>query len=167
MVSFVAGDERGLVRIAEFPEYQIPLPDVRRLLALARERRQWFPQALELVDEADALSAAGRRGLQLLRSYLEGITSWTDAWKLLTRYLFERCGYVRHLLHDESVSAQQQDWRYSSSLVSSGICAATSRRRIGEASRIHAAPFDDWSCSAKSRTCGRCLTGLRLLTRSV
>ncbi len=34
-----------------------------------------------------------------------GITYGTDAWKLLVRYLF---GLLRHLLDDESISAQQQ-----------------------------------------------------------
>lgn len=108
LLSLAAGDSRGLVRIAEFPEYQIPLADVRTLLALAREREEYFPRALRLVDEAAGLSEAGVRGLLLLRSHLEGITFGTDAYKLLARYLFERGGYVRHLLDDESVSAQQQ-----------------------------------------------------------
>src|SRR5215470_13976300 len=61
LLSFAAGDGRGLVRVAEFPEYQIPLSDVRALLALALERNQWFPGALGLVDEAPGLSEAGRR----------------------------------------------------------------------------------------------------------
>jgi DNA helicase-2/ATP-dependent DNA helicase PcrA len=108
LVSLGAGDGRGLVRVAQFPEYQIPLADVRTLLALARERDQFFPRALRLVDEAAGLSDRGRRGFELLRDHLDGITFGTDAWKLLARYLFERGGYVRHLLGDDSVSAQQQ-----------------------------------------------------------
>jgi superfamily I DNA/RNA helicase/Zn-dependent peptidase ImmA (M78 family) len=108
LLSLAGGDSRGLVRVAEFAEYQIPLADVRALLELAREREQYFPRALSLVDEAAGLSERGRRGLELLQRHLSGITYGTDAWKLLVRYLFERSGYVRHLVEDESVSAQQQ-----------------------------------------------------------
>lgn len=108
LLSLATGDGRGLVRVAEFPEYQIPLADVRTLLELAREQGQFFPRALGLVEQASGVSEAGRRGLDLLRTHLSGITFATDAWKLLVRYLFERGGYVRHLLEDGSVSAQQQ-----------------------------------------------------------
>jgi superfamily I DNA/RNA helicase/Zn-dependent peptidase ImmA (M78 family) len=108
LLSFAAGDSRGLVRVAEFPEYRIPLADVRTLLALARDQGQFFPMALGLAQQAEGLSEAGRRGLAMLRAHLSGITFGTDAWKLLVRYLFERGGYVRHLLDDESISAQQQ-----------------------------------------------------------
>ncbi|HEY2593921.1 MAG TPA: UvrD-helicase domain-containing protein, partial [Chloroflexota bacterium] len=95
LLSLSAADSRGLVRVAEFPEYRIPLADVRTLLALARERDQFFPRALGLAAEAPGLSEAGRRGLVLLQSHLAGITYGTDAWRLLVRYLFERGGYVR------------------------------------------------------------------------
>jgi superfamily I DNA/RNA helicase/Zn-dependent peptidase ImmA (M78 family) len=108
VLSLAAGDARGLVRIAEFPEYCIPLADARALLELAREREQFFPRALNLVDELPGLSDVGRRGLRLLREHLSGITFRTDAWKLLVRYLFERGGYLADLLDDESVRAQQQ-----------------------------------------------------------
>jgi len=108
LLSFAAGDGRGLIRVAEFPEYRIPLADVRTLLALAREQGQFFPMALGLAHQAEGLSEAGQRGLAMLRGHLSGITYGTDAWRLLVRYLFERGGYVRHLLDDASISAQQQ-----------------------------------------------------------
>jgi superfamily I DNA/RNA helicase/Zn-dependent peptidase ImmA (M78 family) len=108
LLSLAAGDSRGLVRLAEFREYRIPLADVRTLLTLARERDQFFPRALSLVNEATGLSETGQRGLELLREHLSGITFRTDAWKLLVRYLFERGGYVRHLLDDASIASQQQ-----------------------------------------------------------
>ena len=107
VLSLAAGDARGLVRVAEFPEYRIPLADVRALLELARDRDEYFPRAFRLIEEC-ALSDAGRQGLELLRDHLSGITFGTDAWKLVVRYLFERGGYVRHLLDDDSVSTQQQ-----------------------------------------------------------
>ena len=82
LLSLAAGDARGLVRVAEFPEYRIPLADVRTLLELARAREEYFPRAFRLMDEC-ALSDAGRQGLALLRAHLSGITFGTDAWKLL------------------------------------------------------------------------------------
>ncbi len=41
-------DGRGLIRVARFDEYGIPLSDVQALLALARERSIPFPRALSL-----------------------------------------------------------------------------------------------------------------------
>jgi hypothetical protein len=100
-------DGRCLVRVARFQEYQIPLVDVRALLELARERDVPFPQALELAQEAESISERGKVGLALLALHLNGLCYGSLPWVLLTRYLFDRSGYLRPLLTDASVMGQQ------------------------------------------------------------
>ena len=58
-------DGRGLVRVARFPEYEVPLDDVLALLELASERSVPFPDALELAATSTAISTRGRDGLAL------------------------------------------------------------------------------------------------------
>ena len=108
VLSLAAGDGRGLVRVAEFPEYRIPLADVRALMALARERGQFFPRALDLVETSPGLSRcrprrAGLapcppRGHHVRHRRLEA----AGALPVRARWL------SGHLLDDDSVSAQQQ-----------------------------------------------------------
>lgn len=48
---------RGLVRVARFPEYNIPLEDVRHLHRLAKEKESPFPQALELARDSEKIAS--------------------------------------------------------------------------------------------------------------
>lgn len=109
LLSLVSGGRgRGLVRVARFPEYRVPLADVRALFAAARERGEFFPRALALADEIDTLSEEGRKGLKLIAGHLEGLQYGTTAWSLLAEYLFARSGYVRGLLAEATPMAQQR-----------------------------------------------------------
>ncbi len=99
-------DGRGLVRVARFPEYEVPLNDVLTLLELARERNVLFPDALGLAAAATNISTHGKGGLALLRRHLEGMRH-VRPWTLLTYYLFERSRYLDTLLGDHSVAGQQ------------------------------------------------------------
>lgn len=101
-------DGQGLVRVAEFPDYRVPLPDVRAALAAARERGLAFPAALRELVGLDGLSEAGRRGLGLLAEHLAGLAEEAEPWGFLARYLFERSGYARRLTADGSVAGQQR-----------------------------------------------------------
>jgi len=101
-------DGRGLVRVARFPEYQIPLADVRTLLEFARERNVPFPRAIELAQEAEALSARSKAGFALLERHLDGLCYGSRPWTLLARYLFDRSDYLRLVLADASVAGQQR-----------------------------------------------------------
>lgn len=102
------GNGYGLLRVARFAEYQIPLADVRALLALTKEQNTPFPQALALAHDAESISAEGKAGFQRVEQHLEGLCYGTNAWSLLVRYLFERSAYLRPILADGSVAAQQQ-----------------------------------------------------------
>ncbi|MCC6630137.1 MAG: UvrD-helicase domain-containing protein [Chloroflexi bacterium] len=102
------GDGHGLMRVARFPEYQIPLADVRALLTLARERDVPFPRALDLARDADGISPGGQERLALLARHLDGLCYGSHAWPMLARYLFVRSTYLRPVLGDESVAGQQR-----------------------------------------------------------
>lgn len=102
------GRGRSLLRVARFPEYQIPFGDVRRLLALADQRGEKFPAALGLAAEAEDMSEEGRRKFALLKSHVEGICEGSSAWETLSQYLFVRSDYLRLLLADDSVAGRQR-----------------------------------------------------------
>jgi superfamily I DNA/RNA helicase len=102
------GDGRGLVRVAGFPEYQIPLEDVKVLRTAARAQDTPFPRALELAQTLPTLSEKGREGLARLARHLAGIDYPTSPWRALALYLFDRSSYLRSLLREESAGAQQQ-----------------------------------------------------------
>ncbi len=98
----------GLLRVAEFPEYRIPLQDVLALFTLARDRELKFPDALRLVGEMSGLSEQGRRGFALLSEHLDGIHFKASAWDVLTRYLFDRSGYLSTMPQSDPVRLRQQ-----------------------------------------------------------
>ena len=108
LISLACGpDGQGLVRVAQFPEYDIPLTDVLALLKLARDRDIPFPDALKLAGEAESISAQGKERLALLRTHLDGL-QYVRPWTLLTQYLFERSRYLEPYLADRSVVGQQR-----------------------------------------------------------
>ena len=100
-------DGRGLLRVARFPEYDIPLSDVLALLELAHDRETPFPDALDLASTADPISTQGKERLALLKGHLDGLR-YANPWTLLTQYLFERSRYLDPLMVDRSVAGQQR-----------------------------------------------------------
>jgi superfamily I DNA/RNA helicase len=102
------GNGSSLIRVARFPEYQIPLADVLALRALARARSIPFPQALSLAVEAETVTPRGKERLALLARHIDGLCHGRSAWKMLVRYLFATSGYLSPLLSDNSVADQQR-----------------------------------------------------------
>lgn len=102
------GDGRGLVRVARFPEYDIPLDDVRILLEAARERGDWFPTALGLAQDLDGISERGREGLRLLASHVGSVPYRTGAWNLLSDYLLDQSSYLDDLAKDVTLPERQK-----------------------------------------------------------
>lgn len=99
---------RGLVRVARFPEYNIPLETVRQLHRLANEKEVPFPQALDLAKDSDEISVTDKNKIALLASQLEDLCHGRSAWKTLTRYLFVKSRYLLTFLDDTSVKGQQK-----------------------------------------------------------
>jgi hypothetical protein len=106
------GDGKGLVRVARFPEYCIPLADVRALYRFASEREMAFPEALAtaaaLPADQSPVSAKSRPGVALLACHLERVSFASEAWTMLVRYLLEDAGYLRRLAVDQSARGQQR-----------------------------------------------------------
>lgn len=101
-------DGRGLVRVARFQEYDIPLADIRLLLKLAKEKSKPFPTALRLAETEEGISPDGKEKMSLLSRQLDGLCHGRSAWKLLTRYLFVTSNYLRLISDGESVTGQQK-----------------------------------------------------------
>jgi DNA helicase-2/ATP-dependent DNA helicase PcrA len=100
-------DGRGLLRVARFPEYQVPLADALALIHTARDRSVPFPRALKLAEELD-LSEPGKAGVRLIAAHLKGLCYGSTAWSMLVQYLFNRSAYLRLISADQSVASQQQ-----------------------------------------------------------
>lgn len=108
LIALTIGESNGLVRAARFAEYNIPLHDVQTLLAAAQEQGMFFPRALSLAQGNSSISAQGQKGFARLQDNLAGVSFGVSAWGLLAEYLFSRSQYLRSLLTDASVSAQQR-----------------------------------------------------------
>ncbi len=99
----------GLLRVARFEEYAIPLADVLLLLATAKKQDIPFPAALRLTeDDGIELSARGIEGLRRLQEHVQDIYQGTTAWRFLVNYLFSRSNYLAPLLEDNTLSAVQK-----------------------------------------------------------
>lgn len=106
------GDGRGLVRVGRFPEYAIPLADVRATLRFAREQNLPFPQALAragaLPPDGTPLSTAGQLGVARLAEHLHDLCYGSEAWTMLSRHLLERSNYARRLAGDTTLAGRQR-----------------------------------------------------------
>ena len=104
-MSLTCEPERGgLLRVATFPEYCIPLEDVRAVLGFAVAEDLFPLQAIARIDEMPGITDAGRRGLALLRSHLDFVRPGTPAAVLLFVYLFTRSRYLDRVLGDDTVT---------------------------------------------------------------
>ena len=102
------GRGSGLIRVAQFPEYGIPLDDVRILLKSAGEKAVYFPQALKMGLEIPEISEKGKSGFGRLFSHTEQVNYRTTAWDMLVRYLFDSGKYLKPYTNDGSAAGQQK-----------------------------------------------------------
>ena len=105
LMSLTCEPERGgLLRVATFPEYGIPLQDVRAVLGFAAAEDLFPLQAIARIDEIPGITDAGRQGLALLRYHLDFVRPGTPAAVLLFEYLFTRSRYLETVLGDDTVT---------------------------------------------------------------
>ena len=105
LISFTCEPERGgLLRVATFPEYGIPLEDVRAVLRFAAAEDIFPLQAISRIDEISGITDAGRRGVGSLKSHLDFVGPGTPAAVMLFVYLFTRSRYLDTLLGDDTVT---------------------------------------------------------------
>lgn len=99
----------GLMRVAHFPDYQIPLNDVSLFLNAVRESHTPVLQALEALDRfGEGMSEQGRRGLDRLRLDLEDLERHRTPWTMIVTYLFEKSTYLRALLEADTIAERMR-----------------------------------------------------------
>lgn len=128
------GSGRTLPRVARFPEYNIPLREVRAILQAAKETRREFPDALTPLDTTQefntlapdklirefttetsgATNAGGAEsdvsaaGFARLIYHLARVAHLQSAWKMLAHYLFIHSRYLAPVLADDSSAGAQR-----------------------------------------------------------
>jgi ATP-dependent DNA helicase UvrD/PcrA len=109
LLSFTCEAERGgLFRLAQFPEYRIPITDARKFLNFAAEKGIYPTEALRSLDDISELTAEGRNGLQRLAAHVGDVEHKTTPAALLFDYLFTKSRYLDSVLADGSISGQQK-----------------------------------------------------------
>lgn len=102
------GNGLGLMRVADFPQYDISRKDVLTLLHYSSEKQIPFPRALSLVNEIQDISEQGKERLSLLDEHLQSLCYGSSAWWMLVNYLFIRSNYLQPFLEDSSYRGQQR-----------------------------------------------------------
>jgi superfamily I DNA/RNA helicase/CRISPR/Cas system-associated exonuclease Cas4 (RecB family) len=128
------GSGRTLPRVARFPEYNIPLREVRAILQAAKETRPEFPDALTALNVTQGLPAfahnedtraitierhgvvnakgedsdANVAGLARLIYHMARVAHLQSAWKMLAHYLFIHSRYLAPVLADYSSAGAQR-----------------------------------------------------------
>ena len=102
------GNGVGLMRVAAFPQYNIPRKDVLTLLQYSKEKQVPFPRALSLANEVHDISVQGKEKLTLLDGHLQSLCYGTSPWWMLVNYLFIRSNHLRSFLDDPSYRGQQR-----------------------------------------------------------
>jgi DNA helicase-2/ATP-dependent DNA helicase PcrA len=100
-------DGLGLMRVAQFPKYTVPVLDILGVFDFAAENDVSVVAALGRLKDVPGLSAQGAAGLGRLAADLAGIGFMTTPHQLLSRYLFCRDG-LGHPALDASDAAGQQ-----------------------------------------------------------
>ena len=109
LLSFICEQERGgLLRLAQFPEYNIPMDDVRKILAFAHTHSIGPLEAIRQLGNVPEITPSGFRGLELLSTHLNDLHQNITPATLLLEYLFTRSRYLDTLLADEDAAGQQQ-----------------------------------------------------------
>ena len=107
LISFTCESKRGgLLRVAAFPEYKIPLKDVRAVLVFAAAEEIHPLEAIARLDDIASLTDSGRQGLALLKSHLAFVQPGTLPAALLAEYLFTQSKYLDTLFADNSVAGE-------------------------------------------------------------
>jgi DNA helicase II / ATP-dependent DNA helicase PcrA len=108
IIELAAGDARGFVRVATFPEYHLSAEDLNFLLVLAEKEQVSFPQAITRFKNETGLSEPGRQALDRLDQHLQDLCYGHGIWTLLAHYLYNRSSYLSPFLNTTNQAALQQ-----------------------------------------------------------
>lgn len=98
----------GLVRVATWPEFAMPLQDVGLVIDHLRTAGSEPLIWLQTIDTLEGLSAQGRSALQRLAAMLEGFAPDAQPWSVLAEALLDRCGLLKRWIGSTSVGDQNR-----------------------------------------------------------
>jgi DNA helicase II / ATP-dependent DNA helicase PcrA len=101
-------DGRALFRLAHFKEYGFSFSDVQALTTYAYALKHPFPEALKFVPDAEKLTDGGRIKLRRLADHFSSFHFGSNPWTVLVQYLFVKSNYLRLLVAEDTIQAQQK-----------------------------------------------------------
>lgn len=93
----------SLIRLATFPDYNIPLQDVFVFLKTVEESNKVALEVLFDHETFDGISRDGLKGLGLLSKDLAGFKKISTPWRVLSEYLFNRSNYLMPLIKSHQI----------------------------------------------------------------
>ncbi len=93
----------SLVRVARFPEYQIPFEDVKTIIDEIREKEILFADILQVAEISEKLSEHGKHGWYKLKVHLIDSPKQISAWRFLADHLFINSEYLKSFFEIEDV----------------------------------------------------------------
>jgi hypothetical protein len=98
----------GLVRIATWPEFAMPLQDVGLVIDHLRTAESEPLVWLETIDTLEGLSAQGRATLERLAAMVAGFTPAAQPWIVLAEVLLDRCDLLKRWIASASIADQNR-----------------------------------------------------------
>jgi superfamily I DNA/RNA helicase/Zn-dependent peptidase ImmA (M78 family) len=98
----------GLFRVAQLPQYAVPVSDVAAVFRWRHGQRIAMLRALRRLEEIPDVSEAGRSSLQRLANDLVDVKYPISAHRFLLRHLFRRGIYLETQIRDDTVLGQQR-----------------------------------------------------------
>ena len=98
----------SLIRVAQFPEYKIPLDDARKIIVAQKENKQTFAEVLTSEEFFDQLSGAGKSGAGKLFQHITSTPVDVSAWSFLANYLFAESDYLKFYFASNDVNNQSK-----------------------------------------------------------
>lgn len=125
----------GLVRVACWPEFRMPLDDVGAVLDHLRATESEEANWIERAAGAPTVSEQGRVALAVLTGALEGFDETSQPWEVLARLLLDRSRAAAKLAGAGNVSARTQAiaiWQFLNFLRSQPARSGLPIVRLGE-----------------------------------
>ncbi len=98
----------SLVRVARFPEYEIPFADAKKIINELAQKEISFEEVLTNEEIAEKLSEHGKQGWNKLKSHLINFPKQISAWRFLADYLFINSEYLKSFFEVEDVHQQSR-----------------------------------------------------------
>lgn len=97
-----------LYRVAQFPEYKIPLEDVNLIIKEFAETEISFNELLGKSELIEKLSDTGKIGIDKLKKHLFNTKENVSAWEFLSQYLFSESIYLQKLFETDDIQNQSK-----------------------------------------------------------